>query len=40
MPARISGEYDDIGLAIQDLVGGRLDAVICVTIRLPHVLCK
>lgn len=22
-------EYDDIGLAIQDLVGGRLDAVIC-----------
>lgn len=22
-------EYDDVGLAIQDLVGGRLDAVIC-----------
>ena len=22
-------EYDDVGLAIQDLVGGRIDAVIC-----------
>lgn len=28
VPAELK-EYDDVGLAIQDLVGGRIDAVIC-----------
>ncbi len=29
IPNQTINEYDDVGLAIQDLVGGRLDAVIC-----------
>lgn len=28
-PEAVLREYDDVGLAIQDLLGGRLDAVIC-----------